>query len=43
MDSELRRRFLQRLGFDLAAVDLGVGDPAEGQRMWPIIRAWWLP
>lgn len=50
MDAELRRRFLQLLGFDLAAVDLNamgvkphVGDRYEisGPRQWPIVRAWW--
>lgn len=39
MDSELRRRFLQQLGFDLAAVDLG--RSVNGPMRWPEIRAWW--
>lgn len=51
MDSELRRRFLQCLGWDFAALDLremGVRQwngrtdwPLNGARDWAAIRSWW--
>jgi hypothetical protein len=52
MDTELRRRFLQMLGFDLAAVELremGVRRygahrcdwPLRGPGAWALTRAWW--
>lgn len=52
MDSELRRRFLQFLSQDFAALDLneqGVPNwhgwkhwPVKGPRLWPDHRSWWL-
>jgi hypothetical protein len=52
MDSELRRRFLQILGFDFAALDLraarvpmssgGTSWPINGPQRWAEVRAWWL-
>lgn len=53
MDSELRRRFLQLLSFDFAALDLraagvrryttGRADwRIDGPDYWPRLRAWWL-
>lgn len=52
MDSELRRRFLQSLSFDFAALDLremkvkrwstGKPDwPVNGPSLWSRTRAWW--
>lgn len=52
MDCELRRRFLQLLSQDFAAIDLremrvkrpwsGRADwPLEGNRRWPEVRKWW--
>lgn len=51
MDSELRRRFLQFLSFDLAAIEMreerivrydgGHRWPLRGQGAWALHRAWW--
>jgi hypothetical protein len=51
VDSELRRRFLQFLNFDFAAVEMremrivrydGRCDwPLRGQGAWALHRAWW--
>lgn len=50
MDSELRRRFLQILGQDIAAMELnemgvkpwaGKRYELDGARRWREVRAWW--
>lgn len=52
MDSELRRRFLQSLSRDFAALDLraervrmwnGRTDwPIIGPERWQLVRRWWV-
>jgi hypothetical protein len=52
MDSALRRRFLQMLGFDFAGFELNAMNIKNwegrarwvilGPQNWPRVRAWWL-